>query len=103
MGSSPRLGIAEHGVPVWLISKTRRAEARVPVVVSEVMKSALRNCTARFAVRLECNGDIEPGTCHLALAASDDASLRTRWCAHRTFVRMTGEKLDRTIGCRGVA
>jgi hypothetical protein len=59
-----------------------------------MMKSALRNCTARFAIRLECNGDIEPSTGRLAPAASDDSSSRTRWCAHRTFMRMTREKLD---------
>jgi hypothetical protein len=71
--------MAENGVPGWLINKTRCADARVPVVVSEMMKSALRKCTARFAIRLECDGNIEPNTRRLAPAASDDSSSRTRW------------------------
>jgi hypothetical protein len=51
-------GMAERGVAGWLVNKTRCADARVPVAVSEMMKRALRNCTARFAHRLECNGNI---------------------------------------------
>jgi hypothetical protein len=99
MGSRPRLPMPQNGVPGRLINKTRCADARIPVVVGEMMKSALRNCTARFGIRLECNGNIEPSTRRLAPAASDDSSSRTGRCAHCTFVRMTRQKLDRTIGC----
>jgi hypothetical protein len=94
--------MAENGVPGGLINKTWCAKARVPVVVSEMMKGALRNCTARLAICLECNGNIEPCTCRLAPAASHDSSPDTRRCAHRTLVRMTREKPDRTVGRRGV-
>ncbi len=102
MRSGPRLGMAEHAIPGGLIDETRCADARVPVVVSEMMKRALRNGTARFAIRLECNGNIESSTCRLAPAASDDSSLHAGRCAHCTFVRMTRKKPDRTIGCRAV-
>ena len=77
ISSSPRLGIAENAVPGGLINETRRADARVPVVVREMMKSALRNCAAPFSIRLECNGNIELGARGLAPAASDDSSSHT--------------------------
>ena len=102
MGSSQPLGLAEHAGPGWLINETRCAEARVPVVVSEMMERALRKGTTCCAIRLEGDGNIEAGARRLAPAARDDSSSRTRGCAHRAFVRMTREKLDCTTWCRGV-
>ena len=103
MRSCQPLAMAKHAVPGWLINETRGAHARVPVVVGEMMKSALRNCTTGSAIRFERNRNIEPNTRYLARAPCDDPSSRARRCAYCAFVRMTREKADRAIGYRGIA
>jgi hypothetical protein len=68
-----------------------------------MMKSALRNRAPGLAIRFESNCNIEPSTGHLAPPARDYSSVHISWGAYCTFMRMTREKADRAVGCRGVA
>ena len=103
VGTRLRLGVAENAVPRWLINETRSARARVPVVVGEVMKGALRDCTTSLAIRLECDCNVESSASRLAPAAGDDPSSCARRRAHCTFMWMARQKFDATLGRRGVA
>ena len=90
MGILQGLRFSNHGIARRFVDETGRAESRIPVVIREMVESALRDGASIASMRLERNSKVDASSSRLALARGDDSGLLPERRAHVALVRMRG-------------
>ena len=85
-----RLRRADHGIARRLIDKARTARSRIPIVVGEMVKSALRDRRAPAGTSFKSHSDVELPSCGLAGPGGYDASALVGGRTDGALVRMGG-------------